>query len=313
MKKVVVIGGGTGSYTVLRGLKKHDLDITAVISMFDSGGSSGRLRDEFGILPPGDVRRALIALAEDSGDLRRLFEYRFEQKKSPLHKHSFGNLILTALTDIYQSDAEAIRAAAKVLKVKGKVLPVSVTNTHLCAELENGQVIIGEENIGTPQHDDKLKIKRLSLLSPAQLYPETRQAILDADLIIIAPGQLYGSLIPNLLVSGMPEALAASKAKKVFVCNLMTQWGQTNDFTAADHARELLHYAPELQLDCIICNKKLGGKELLDRYAEQKSFPVKIDDAIKTLAKSIIVEDLITEPDLIRHDSEKLAKVLITL
>ena len=314
MKKVVVIGGGTGCPTVLRGLKKYDVDITAVVSMFDSGGSTGILRDEFGVLPPGDVRRCLVGLAQENGEntVRELFNYRFDAECS-LKGHSFGNLFLTALTKITGSDAEAIRKAGKVLNIKGKVLPVSVSHAHLGAELENGRTIVGETNIDIPKHDGNLKIKRVFLLPEAEIYSETKKAIENADWVIIGPGDLYSSIMANLLVKGMPEALKKSKAKKVYVCNLMTKWGETTNYTAADHVREIMRYAGG-KVDYMICNNRKGSKELLEKYEEEKAFPVAIDKkTIKELGVTLIESDIISEPVLIRHDSEKLAKILVEL
>lgn len=314
MKNIVVIGGGTGSYTVLRGLKQYDVGLSAVVSMFDSGGSSGRLRDEFGYLPAGDARRALIALAEENGDnpLRRLFEHRFDNKTSSLDGHNVGNVIITALTDIYGSEAKAIEQAGKVLNIHGKVLPVSMTNTHLCAELENGEVVVGETNIDIPKHDGDLRIKKLYLQDKARIYGETRKVIENADLVIIGPGDLYSSIIPNLLVDGMAEALRKTKSV-AYVCNLMTKWGETHGYNASDFVREVLRYAPGVTLDYVICNNKHGSNELLARYADERSYPVKVDEGIAGLAKKIVVNDLIQEPQLIRHDSSKLAKVIMDL
>jgi len=314
MKKVVVIGGGTGSYTVLRGLKHYDLDITSVVSMFDSGGSTGRLRDEFGMLPPGDVRRALIALADDNaaGVLRQLFEYRYDRGNG-LDGHNLGNLMLTALTDIYKSDAKAIEQAGNILNIKGRVLPVSLTNTQLCARLDNGQEIVGETNIDLPKHDPKNKIWQLYLQKPAELYEPTRKAIAEADLIVIGPGDIYSSVLPNMLVSGMPEALRTSKARLAYVCNLMTKNGETDGFAASHHAREILKYAPGIELDYIVCNSRASDKRLLEKYAAEQSFPVRIDERVHERAKKVILEDLITEPELIRHDSGKLATVLVDI
>ncbi len=314
MKKFVVIGGGTGSYTVLRGLKKHDVAITAVVSMFDSGGSTGMLRDEFGILPPGDVRRCLVALAEENGRnvLRELFSYRFDAECS-LKGHSFGNLFLTALTRITGSEVEAIRQASKVLKIKGKVLPVSVDHAHLCAELEDGQIVRGETNIDVPKHDGSLRITRVFLEPEAAVYEATRRAIEQADILVIGPGDLYTSIIPNLLVKGVPEAIQKSHAKKVYVCNLMTKWGETNGFAVSDHAREILRYSGLLMLDTIICNGKQADAALLRKYAQENAYPVQPDAAAEKLAKRIIAEELVREPELIRHDSEKLAEILVGL
>ena len=315
MKKIVVIGGGTGSFTVLRGLKKYPLDITAVISMFDSGGSTGMLRDEFGILPPGDVRRALVALAHENGDnaLRELFNFRFESDCS-LHGHSFGNLFLMALTKITGNEVAAIKKASKLLNIKGRVLPVSIDHANLGAELENGHTVVGETNIDIPKHDGNLKIKRVFVMPPARVYSETKQAIEDADVIVIGPGDLYSSVIPNLVVEGVSEALAKSKAVKINICNLMTKWGETNGFTAADHVREIVKYA-KCKIDYVVCNNhEVTDKKLLQKYAEEKAYPVRFDEAeLKKLGVKVIGDNVITEPVLIRHDSEKLAKIVVGL
>jgi uncharacterized cofD-like protein len=191
------------------------------------------------------------------------------------------------------------------------VLPVSLTNTHLCAKLENGHVVVGETNIDVAKHDGSLRIKELYLQSPAEIYEETRHAIMDADLIVIGPGDLYSSVIPNLLVEGVPEALRKSKAKKAYVCNLMTKWGETHGYAASDFAKEILRYAPGLTLDYVLCNNtRVTDGALLSKYAAEKSFPVIVDEAVHTLAKKVVLEDLITQPDLIRHDTSKLARVL---
>lgn len=315
MKKFVVIGGGTGCPTVLRGLKKYDdIELTAVVSMFDSGGSTGVLRDEFGILPPGDVRRCLVALAEDNDEniVRELFNYRFGTDCS-LKGHSFGNLFLTALTKITGSEVEAIKKAAKVLNINGKVLPVSVDHAHLCAELENGQIVVGETNIDVPKHDGTMRIARVFLKPEATIYSETKRAIEEADVIVIGPGDLYTSIIPNLLVKGMPEALQKTQAKKVYVCNLMTKWGETNGFMASDFVREVLKYAHSTTLDHVICNRKHVKNDVLQRYAQERASPVEVDDALKKHARAVIVGDFVGEAELSRHDSDKLAKVLVTL
>ena len=314
MKKFVVIGGGTGSFTVLRGLKKYDVDITAVVSMFDSGGSTGLLRDEFGVLPPGDVRRCLIALAEDGDNLLRdLFNYRFDEACS-LKGHSFGNLFLTALTQITGNEVDAIKKAGQLLHIKGSVLPVSVDHAHLGAELENGHTVVGETNIDVPKHDGTLRIKRVFIKPKATIYSETREAILNADVIVIGPGDLYSSILPNLLVEGVAQAINASNAQKVYICNLMTKWGETNDFTASEHVKEMLHYLGG-NINYVICNSHLvKDKKLLASYAREKAFPVIVDkNIIEKLHVHVIEEHIITEPVLIRHDSDKLARVLMNL
>ncbi|MBW2970113.1 YvcK family protein [Candidatus Woesearchaeota archaeon] len=310
--RVVVIGGGTGSFTVLRGLKSRVDDLCAVVSMFDSGGSTGLLRDEFGILPTGDVRRCLVALAEENDNvLRQLFMFRFEEHSS-LKGHSFGNLFLTALTEITGSEEEAIRQASKILRIKGKVLPVSFDSADVCAELENGVKVKGETNIDIPRHDPNLRIVKVWLDPEASANPEAADAILNADLVVIGPGDLYSSIIPNLLVKGIPAALKKSKAKKVYVCNLMTKPGETTSFKASDHLKEIIKYG--CKPDVFVCNSSKGISALLEKYSAQNQFPVIVDsDVIKQLKVKLVVDDVMSAPELIRHDSEKLAELLLKI
>jgi uncharacterized cofD-like protein len=315
MTSVVVIGGGTGSYTLLRGLKKHTDRITAIVSMFDSGGSTGRLRDEFGYLPPGDVRRCLLALAPEEGDtltLRQLLDHRFTRGKG-LEGHNFGNLLLTALKDITGGELEAIEAMARILHIRGRVLPVTLGNSHLVAELEDGSLVRGETNIDIPQHDSRLRIRRIILEPNAQALPAALDAIHAADIIAIGPGDLYTSVLPNLLVDGIAEAIRSSKAAKVYICNLMTKPGETHGLTAAEHLREIMHYLGG-PVDAIVCNSRKGSSELLSRYEAEQKYPVQVNagDIIRTGVR-LIHEDLITEPTLIRHDSQKLAAAVLSV
>lgn len=315
MKKIVTIGGGTGSYTILRGLKMFTLDITAVVNIFDSGGSTGVLRDEFGVLPPGDVRRCILALSEGprAEILRKLFAYRFENGNS-LKGHSFGNLLLVALTTIYGSDIEAIRKASELLDIKGKVLPVSLNKSHVVAKLEDGSTIEGETNIDIPKHDGNLRITELALTPQAELYSETRDALLDADTIVICPGDLYSSLMPALIVDGMKEALHESTAQKVCVAPLMSKWGETNGMKASDVLKELQRYSGIDMFDTVICNTAKADAELLTEYAKEQKFPIEIDeDELAHYAEDIITGDFASESDLARHDSDKVAKVIAEL
>ncbi len=315
MKKVVRIGGGSGGYTLLRGLKTFPLDITAVFTSFDSGGSTGVLRDEFGILPPGDVRRGLLALADEGQAeiLRDLFNYRFKNGGSSLHGHSFGNLFLAALADIYGGEMEGIRKASELLNIKGKVLPVSLDKSHVHAILEDGTEIVGETNIDIPKHDGELRIKKIFLDPAARIYDETDKAIREADLVVIGPGDLYSSLIPTLSVDGMKEALSASKAKKIAVCNLMTKWGETHGFAASDMVKELLQYGGLSKFDYVICNTGSLPPDILAAYEKEKQYPMVCDARLDEYADRVITGDLFSVADVARHDSDKIARIISEL
>jgi len=315
MSSVVVIGGGTGSYTLLRGLKKYTNDITAIVSMFDSGGSTGRLRDEFGYLPPGDVRRCILALTPEKSDtdvLRSLLDFRFK-KGEGLNGHSMGNLLLTALKEITQDEILAIEKLSSLLGLKGRVLPVTLDNSHLCAELEDGTIVKGETNIDIPKHDPKLRIKKLFLEPNANALIDTIESIKNSDLVVIGPGDLYSSLIPNLLVKGISDAIKSSKAKKVYVCNVMTKYGETHGFKASDFLNELEKYLGKGTIQYMICNTEKGTNELLKIYAEENAFPVELDEQELINRVNLIKGDFINEGVLVRHDSRKLARTIIDL
>ena len=311
MRRIVVIGGGTGAYTALRGLKQYTHKLTAIVSMFDSGGSTGRLRDEFGFLPPGDVRRCILALApetESTKILRELLSYRFS-KGNGLSQHSFGNLWLTALRDILGSELSAIEYLSDLFHIQGRVLPVTLDNSHLCAELVDGTIITGETNIDIPKHNGALRIKKLCLDPQAHALAAALQAIEEADLIVLGPGDLYTSLLPNLLVQGIREALVHAHAKKVFVCNVMTKWGETHGFSVADFVAEVEKYLHH-SLDACIVNTKFPSPEILQKYAVENASPVTLE---KTSIRIPLIEaDLLNEQEILRHDSNKLAKVLMS-
>ena len=307
-QKIVVIGGGTGSYNVLRGLKKYEARLTAVVSMMDSGGSTGRLRDEFGFLPPGDVRRCLAALSRDTGLLRSLFEYRFN-RGSGLNGHSFGNLFLTVLRDITVSDADAIKEAGKILSVSGDVLPVTITDCQLGAILENGQVVVGESNISVPKYDPQLRIKKLFSIPRVRVFKEAERSILEADKIVIGPGDLYTSVLSNVIVGGVKAAIIKSQARKIYVCNIMTKKGETSGFKAADFIRELEKYLGKGIVHKIVCNKAVPAGPLLRKYAAEGASFVAPDAPDRRVVKA----DLLGGRDLARHDPDKLARVLINL
>lgn len=314
MKKVVRIGGGSSGYTLLHGLKELPIELTAVVNMFDSGGSSGTLRDEYGVLPPGDIRRALAALAEGHrGEiLRNLFNYRFKENGS-VSGHSFGNLFLTALTEIYGSDIEAIRKASELLDLHGSVLPVSLDKSHLRATLEDGEVIEGETNIDIPKHDGSKRIVDLELNPPAAVYEEAVRAIREADVIILGPGDLYTSIIPNILVDGMKEALQESPAKIVVICNLMTKWGETHGFATSDMLAEILKYSGLKKIDYAICNTSEVDPKLVAAYELEKKYPMRYDEKTAEYAENVITGDFFSEADIARHDPEKVARVIAQL
>ena len=310
MQKIVVIGGGTGSYTVLRGLKKYNVELTAVINMMDSGGSAGRLRDEFGFLPPGDVRRGLIALSPETSMIRKLFEYRFS-KGQGLEGHSFGNLFLTALRDITGNDAKAIEEAGHILNIKGRVLPVTTSDCHIGAILDNGQVIVSEVNLYTPKHDSKLRIKKVFLVPKAKAYKPAIDAILKADKVVIGPGGLYYSILPNILVSGIIAALKKTKAKKIYVCNIMTKAGDSTGFKASDYVTAMEKYLGKGVIDYVICNNKKPSEHLLKEYEKEKAEYVEPD--MKSKKFKIIKTDLLDKIHLVRHNPDKLAKAIMSI
>jgi uncharacterized cofD-like protein len=285
--------------------------------MSDNGGSSGRLRDEFGYLPPGDVRRCLVALAsdEDSMLLRRLFEYRFERGLG-LNGHTFGNLLLTALTDILGSTDRAIDEAGYLLRIKGRVLPVTLADTTLYARLANGHEIKGETDIDVRKSHHGIPIKEVYLRPRAEANPLALEAIANADLIVLGPGDVYTSVIPNLLVDGIPEAIRASRGKRVYVCNVMTKHGETDGFAASDFIREINRYlGGDGSLDCAVLNYHESlPRDLYERYKGEHSEPVSIDlgrcyESVRQLA----IRPLTATGALVRHDPTQLAETLVRL
>ncbi|MBT3298350.1 YvcK family protein [archaeon] len=308
MRKVVVIGGGTGSYTVLRGLKKYPLQLFSIVNMFDSGGSTGILRDELGVLPPGDVRRCLLALSSDdekSEILRDLFQFRFE---GGVNNHSLGNLILTASEKNYGNIAEGIKKLSKLLGLEGEVIPVSLENAQLCAKLADGQIIYGESKIDIPE-TERGQISEVYLDPKPTLNEEAKEAMLKADLIVIGPGDLYTSLIPNLLVEGVTETLLETKAKIVYVCNLMTKKGETDGFIASKFLSEIENYVQK-KVDYVICNEANINRNSLEHYRKEGQYPVVFDLAQDERA---ILANLTSIKGLIRHDGKKLARELVRL
>lgn len=311
--RVVVIGGGTGTFVVLSALRDYPVRLTAIVTMADSGGSTGRLRDQYGVLPPGDVRRALVALSGASDTLRELFNYRFET--GDLRDHSFGNIFLTALEKMTGSFGDAVKEAARVLNISGEVIPVTLDNINLCAELANGSIIRGETNIDVPLHDPTTPIKKVWLEPSAIVNPEATKAICNADMIVIGPGDLYTSLIPNLLVRGMAAAIKKSQAKKVYVCNLMTKYGETNGFTAQDFVDTIEKYLGKGALDYAVFNNKKPSAAVLQKYQKENShFVDTVGLGLNNKKPKYILANLLEGGIFIRHNPrKKLAEVLLSL
>ncbi|WP_273124594.1 gluconeogenesis factor YvcK family protein [Bacillus weihaiensis] len=311
MPKVVIIGGGTGLSVLLRGLKKLPLDITAIVTVADDGGSSGRLRTELNIPPPGDIRNVLAALSDVEPLVEELFQHRFN-KGNNLVGHSLGNLILAAMTNITGDFVHAIREMSTVLNVRGKVLPAANSSVILNAEMEDGTIVSGESKIPFSGK----KIKRV-FLTPKDIVPlpETLEVISEADLIVIGPGSLYTSILPNLLVPNIGEAVRAAKAKKVYICNVMTQAGETLDFTASDHVKALYHHMQEPFIDTILVNDEEIPAHIKELYEEELAKPVYFDiEGLTSLGLEVITDKIVCyENSVIRHDTQKVAKLLYGL
>lgn len=353
MKKIVVIGGGTGTFTVLSGLKRYpNVDLTAIVSMADSGGSNRVLRDDFGLLPTSDLRQCLVALAGNNGDnhlWRKLFSYRYT-KGVGISGMTFGNLFMAALTDVLGSQEKAIEKTAEILQVKGSVIPVSYDDIQLLATYSDGDQVVGEHFIDEPKenHNGKLRIKKLSTVPKGKANSEALEAISGADMIVLGPGDLYTSILANVVIGGIPEAICESKAKVVYIVNLMTKWGQTYGMGASDHVVEMERYivraSPSLsrtsreqkindssrlrsknnRIDSIIVNSGKISGEILSKYKKEQAEQVR-DDLTGDFGYRIIRADLVpkgaikkTQGDilrrsLVRHDAERLAKVIMNI
>ncbi|TKC15256.1 gluconeogenesis factor YvcK family protein [Robertmurraya kyonggiensis] len=308
--KIVIIGGGTGLPVLLRGLKKYPLDITAVVTVADDGGSSGRLRDEMDIPPPGDIRNVLAALSDVEPLIEEMFQHRFTSNE--LSGHSLGNLILAAMTSITGNFVHAIQEMSKVLNVNGRVLPAATESVVLHAEMEDGTIVSGESKI---PYSGK-KIKRVFLTPEiAQPLPETIHAIRQADLIILGPGSLFTSILPNLLVPKLGQEVARAKAKKVYICNLMTQAGETLDFTASDHVKALYNHMKCSFLDTILVNSENIPESILNRYSEEFAKPVHFDfNHLYELGLEVVQGEIMSlENGVIRHDTKEVASILYNL
>ncbi len=322
--RIVVIGGGTGSFTLLSGLKNYARHITALVNMADDGGSTGVLRDELGALPPGDVRQCLVALS-NSPKVRDLFNYRFEE--GTLKGHAFGNLFLTALEKMTGSFADAVELASEVLNISGDVHPITLDSVTLCIDDGSGAPTKGEFHIA---HMNFAKMRPHVWLEPEPtLNPQAAQAIIEADLVVIAPGNLYGSLAPALVVPGMLDALQNSNAKKVYVCNLVTKPGQTDGFKVHDFAEEIERFVGGKWLDYVLYNRSQPSKELLGKYAKEGEYAVEVDEsalkqaryrakAVDLLADTVWQGAQSSDPiasarSFIRHDSDKIARQLMRI
>lgn len=311
-KNIVVIGGGTGTYTVLSGLKEYPVNLTAIVSMADDGGSTRVLREEFGMLPPGSVRPALVALSNAPETLSEIFNFRFA--KGTFKGHNFGNLFITALTEQFGNFEKALQEAGKILNIQGEVIPSTMRHIRLMAELENGKLVQGEADIDVPKHDGRLKIQNVWLSPRAKANPKAVAALQEADLIVLGPGDLFSSVIPNLLVEGISSAIKKSRAKKVFVCNIMTKFGETTGFTAEDFLTTLEKYLGKNVIDCVVVNKTKPLKARVRKYEKEKAEFVRYDKAkLKKRVGNVVGADLLRQGGFIRHDSDKLAKVLFAL
>lgn len=321
-KSYIVIGGGTGTFSVLTGLKKYTDNIGAVVSMADSGGSAKKERDEWGLLPSSDIRKSLLALADvsasDSLILRKLFQYRFA-KGIGVSGMTFGNLFLVALANIVKSQTKAIELASELLRIRGRVLPVSLDHVDLVAEYMDGSKVIGEHNIDEPEHNGRIRIKKLYTTPKAKIDPHTREAINGADIIVIGPGGFYTTVIANLVVDGVVEAIRQSAAKKVFIMNLMTEYGQTFGFTARDFILEIGKYLDLRNLDYVLVNRTPIPEKILKRYTQSKASPV-VNDLSGNWPFKVVSLDLLSSTvvkkekgdtlrrSLVRHDPEAIAR-----
>ena len=307
---ITVIGGGTGLSTLLRGMKYITNNCTAVVTVADDGGSSGRLRKELGIIPPGDLRNCLTALADREPVMERLMQYRFTGD-SPFAGHCFGNLFIAAVAEAEGGMEEGLNVVSQILNVRGRVIPSTLADIQLEAEMDDGSIILGESKIPKAHKH----IKRM-VMTPAEA-PATKQAveaIAKADILIFGPGSLYTSVIPNLLVKDIQDAVLASKAAKIYVCNVMTQPGETDGYGAYEHVKALIDQVGEQFLDFVIVNNQQITQEQLDLYGAEGSLPVSPDmEKIMQLGITVIPANLISKDNLVRHNPRKLSRVLMTL
>jgi uncharacterized cofD-like protein len=320
--RVVALGGGTGLSALLRGLKEHVVrgsdqaptrerpiaDLTAIVTVTDDGGSSGRLRRENRMLPPGDIRNCMVALAKDEALLSRLFQYRFQAGRG-LIGHNFGNLFLAALTHVTGDFAEAVRVSSKVLAIRGRIFPSTISNVHLVATLVNGNRIQGETSISR----SKIPIRQIEL-SPrgARPLPKAIEAIEEADLILMGPGSLYTSVIPNLLIPEIAQAVVRSRAPRVYVANLMTQPGETTHYALSQHLRAIENHVGKRVVNYVVANRKSVSPEVARRYRTEGAEPVVVDTAnVAKMKVRLLADNLLEEHGVIRHNSPRLARLLL--
>lgn len=311
--KVAAVGGGTGLPTLLRGMKNYTANISAVVTVADDGGSSGRLRTEFGILPPGDIRNCLVALADTEPLMERLFQHRFHHGEG-LEGHPFGNLFILAMTETIGNFYDAVRASSQVLAIRGRVMPSTLDQVMLRAQLEDGRQVAGESIIGkfnSPIRRVFLDRVGVPEAERQQVRPlnDALEAIRDAEMIVLGPGSLYTSIIPNLLVPGVADAIRQSKALKVYVCNIMTEPGETDQFTVSQHLKALIDHAGYGVVDVCLVNNRPVPAEMQERYRTEEAQPVHLDLAAHRLGVDIVQCDLLdVKQEYVRHDSEKLAR-----
>lgn len=327
-KKIVTIGGGTGSFTLLSGLKKYPVDISAIVSMADDGGSTGVLRDELGVLPPGDVRQCLVALSESSETLRQLMNYRFEN--GGLQGHSFGNILISALEKTCGGMSHGLEEASKILNVSGRVLPVTEDDMRLVITLENGDTLYGEEQLDENKElrEKGVKLNRIELERPVRANDDAVRAIMEADIIILGPGDQFGSLVPNLLIEEIATSIKKSKAQVVYVSNLTNKRGLTDTWQVRDYVQSLEKYIGDGRVEYVVYNSRKPKEDLIEKYEqyegkgamvsfqdyEGRTYRVVKADVVSDKVPEINKNDLITNTRaFIRHDSDKLARAIIFL
>lgn len=315
MKKITTIGGGTGQYVLLSGLREiEDIEITAIVSMVDSGGSTGRLRDELGVLPPGDILKCTVALSPFQDVARRILQTKLSSSDK-LNGHNAGNMLLSMLSQYTGNFPEGVKALGEILSIKGRVLPVTIDRATLVAELTNGVRLYGESAIDIPRGDQREKIKEVYLVPHhneiISVYEPVIEAIMEADYVIIGPGDVYTSIIPNFLVPGVKEAIRDTKAKLIYVTNVMTKYGETDGFTPFDFLYSVESYITR-NLDYVIVNNQKPPEDILNRYGAQRASFVMLSEEQKEKIKPriLIEDDLIEIGEVIRHHSAKLAEVI---